>query len=700
MANIIKEKDTPFGKQYIVYEANGGMKTFSTREEAEAYQPTTKDPADNAANDLVFTALTLGANGVGKMLYEGGKKGLTVAGQAMTPSTWIGGISGMAGYEAPTALLNGADLAYSAYLGKQAGDAIAKDGLNLETGINAALSLAPFTRSEEAIKAVAGLPRTIKDIQNSSNVINKARLAYEMNKGIKGAQFTNRPVGLVTNEGLGNMSPATGADVGTHFADEGSPVLDAIQKATGRPFVRTGTWTYTNNTEPIFVLDKGNWTYSFNPDIYKGVNPGVTPMDNAMALNEINPNYSYSNKFEGFIDGKQYPSYMTVNPEQGFHLSKNIQKMDDDWLTTPIKGTPGDYILKDGTHTPTVSDPFFTEFPNLHNYFQNVYTKKEITPTGIFYTTEFIQNGVSFRVGKLNNEYYVSINEAPYKKVQGSEQDVEKYVLNEREKLINSLPKETQEIIKRSKIASDREDAESIIAGTELGNAFKESIKNDIGNFYLSDEYLDRFAKSYNALEGTYFTSEDLKPILEENLNKTLDLTQPWLFKVPNRETLKGSSRYSLTNPITNRPEELRFGINTYGDFVNEGIDWDAILFHEFGHNIWRDNTSLSKFIREWNTNVMKDSTNHILPKFITYNPPSSKTYQYLTDPNEVRQRIMTVVRDGYNEGITEIDDLLNSKSMDHQQLKRVFKPEYLKYLLQSMLGITGLITVTNDKNN
>ena len=105
----------------------------------------------------------------------------------MTPSTWIGGISRMAGYEAPTALLNGADLAYSAYLGKQAGDAIEKEGLNLKTGIEAALSLAPFTRSEEAIKAVAGLPRTIKDIKDSSNVVNKARLAYEMNKGVKGA---------------------------------------------------------------------------------------------------------------------------------------------------------------------------------------------------------------------------------------------------------------------------------------------------------------------------------------------------------------------------------------------------------------------------------------------------------------------------------------------------------------------------------
>ena len=56
------------------------MRTFSTREEAEAYKPNTKDSADNAANDLVFTALTLGATNVGKAVgkavYEGGKKAL------------------------------------------------------------------------------------------------------------------------------------------------------------------------------------------------------------------------------------------------------------------------------------------------------------------------------------------------------------------------------------------------------------------------------------------------------------------------------------------------------------------------------------------------------------------------------------------------------------------------------------------------
>lgn len=60
----------------------------------------------------------------------------------------------------------------------------------------------------------------------------------------------------------------------------------------------------------MFAFDRGNWTYDFNPELYKGLNPGNTPSENALALSQRNPNYTYVNNFEG--EGGQ--SYMTTEP--------------------------------------------------------------------------------------------------------------------------------------------------------------------------------------------------------------------------------------------------------------------------------------------------------------------------------------------------------------------------------------------------
>lgn len=257
---------------------------------------------------------------------------LKVAGQAMTPSTWIGGGMQAAGYQAPTWLLNGADLAASAYFANEAGKDIEKNGLTWKTGFNALMSLAPMTRETEAIEGVANAFRrpmssvssVVDDFRAARNAVSspEAVIGREFNRSVKDTQLINVPIEHVSTKGMtegAGLNASSASDVGFHFSPAGSRTTTNIQQATGAPFVRTGTWTYSNNTRPVFAVDRGNWTYDFNPELYQGLNPGNTPAENALALSQRSPNYTYINNFEG----KGGRSYMTTNPNFGISLSKN-----------------------------------------------------------------------------------------------------------------------------------------------------------------------------------------------------------------------------------------------------------------------------------------------------------------------------------------------------------------------------------------
>lgn len=664
MANLIKEKDTPFGKQYIVYEANGGMKTFSTREEAEAYKPNTKDSADNAANDLVFTALTLGANGVGKAVYEGGKKALQVAGQAMTPSTWIGGVSRIAGYEAPTALLNGADLAYSAYLGKQAGDAIEKEGLNLKTGIEAALSLAPFTRSEEAIKAVAGLPRTIKDIKDSSNVVNKARLAYEMNKGVKGTQFVNVPIEHVSPNGITKGATLDVGAEGIHFSPAGSSTTPTIQKTMGYPYVRTGTWTYTNNTQPVNVTDVGQFRRGYNKDFDNKVDNGFF-------------NFVYRNNFEG----QGNTSYLTTEPSWGFQLSKNIQNPYKKSWNQPIDKVDGVWQLPDKTKTPNLSK-FNEEFGELKDLFQSFEPHVEFKNMG-WEGLVFDQNGAKFTIIKNKEGDYNVWN--PYTKdwdLFDNYIDARDQVISLRQKMLDTLPEEAQLFIKESKITPElpknKISSDIETQNPVLKKILKQSLEDDIDQVYLSDEYIERFIQNTKIDPSL---EEDLRKAIKRDLYNQLNQTHPILYK--DEVTQQGaSSKYGNI---------YQAGLNTYQDYNFMGKYWDSILFHEFGHNMYKNNSPFTSAVQRYNKGVTKDIKNNIKSDI---NPLVDKKFiDYVSDPDEFRQRIMEVVRHGIKTG-QSAEELYDSKIMDQTLLKEVFNKSFLKQMLSTMLAVPVIVNI------
>lgn len=243
---------------------------------------------------------------------------LKVAGQAVTPSTWIGGLAQATGYQAPAWLLNGADLAASAYYANEAGKDIDKNGLTWKTGFNALMSLAPMTRETEAIEGVANTLRrpaqavnsVVDDFRAARNAVSssEAVLGREFSRSVKNAQFINVPVEHVSPNGMTKGSALDVGEEGIHLSPVGSSTTATIQQKTGYPFVRIGTWTFSNNTRPVEVQDVGYFGRGFNPEFDAKVNRGVT-------------NFKYTNNFEG----KGNTSYLTMEPNSGLQLSKNIE---------------------------------------------------------------------------------------------------------------------------------------------------------------------------------------------------------------------------------------------------------------------------------------------------------------------------------------------------------------------------------------
>lgn len=629
---------------------------------------------------------------------------LKTAGQAMTPSTWVGGFFDAFGTQAPAWLLNGSDLAASAYFAGQAGREIDKNGLNWKTGTNALLSLAPFTREESAIRAVGSTLRNpvssfssvIDDFRAARNAMSspEANIAREFNRSVKNTRFVNVPIEHVSNRGMtegAGLNSYSTSDVGFHFSPAGSPTTYNIQQATNAPFVRTGTWTYTNNTKPVFVIDKGNWRYSFNPEIYQGVNPGKTVAENAMALNQKGPNFMYVNNN---YEGRGARSFMTTQPSS-VQLSKNKIVQDDRFLSEPSQIVPEGLKLPDGTYTPAIEDPTKL-FADLEEYFQE---HKVFPPRQGFSGIDLNQNGTTITIGRYYrddpNTWYVSHpNSDEWKTFDTASysdplQEAKKYALSLRGKLLSDLDDSARLIVKRSKIVPEMQkvyDENISVEGTEVGDKMMNSIQEGIDNFYLSPEYIDRFVRASGADRSRVIET------IRRDLQSVKSRTKPVLYKSsPNN---RGTSWTSY-----DESDQTNFaGLNAYQP-LNQLKWWDSTLFHEFGHNIYRSDNATSRFIRGTNHDLTLDMKDHII--FVPKNEGDREILKYISNPNEFRQRIMEGVRYGVNESLTP-EEIYDSPIMTKIGLAEYFDKEYLIKMLGLMLGSTPVIVNKNknDKNS
>lgn len=670
------------------------------------------DPINNPLNWMLLGGAGAARVGIGTVLSgakeigKAGWTGLKTVGQAMTPSTWIGGGMQAAGYQAPNWLLNGADLAASAYFANEAGKDIGKNGLTWKTGINALLSLAPFTRETEAIEGVANTLRrpmssvssVVDNFRKARNVISNpiTNFGREFNRDIKNTQFINVPVEHVSPNGVTSGSVLDIGEEGIHLSPVGSsttPKVEAYLLSQGQfPFVRTGTWTFSNNTKPTEVQDVGYFGKGFNPDFDNKVSNGVT-------------NFRYINNFEG----QGNTSYLTVEPSFGLQLSKNTPNNASriNW-DTPDTIVPEGIKLADGT---LIKDAIGLD--SLEKYFnprEIFYDDIIVDGTKVGAKETYLQNGREYSISKYPGEYHVVTPEGTQSfsfPTDGNILDIlngkasaikkaQQFILDSRDNWIQSLDEIPRNIVRRSLIAPEsledklgNRDLTKLIDNGQVSDYIKASVRSDIDDVYLSDKYIDRYMKSFGYDPKNKGQRKTVTDILKSDLNHTYVTNEPIFYQY-----------FSGEGGISNTGNRV-YGINGNADYDYFNNDWTSVIFHEFGHNLFGQDTPTGKYISSYTYKLLKDNPVEysLSAEFARAIKPKFREYlDYLSQPNEFRQRIMEGVRYGIKEDLTPEEIYNECKVQGFLDLKKNFTKQYLIKMLGLILGIVPVIV--NSKNN
>lgn len=539
----------------------------------------------------------------------------------------------------------------------------------------------------------------------ASRTASKANNAYRgfqlertLDKAVDNTQLINVPVEHVSPNGVTKGSTLDVGEGGIHLSPVGSSTIPQIENyllSQGQfPFVRTGTWTFSNNTKPVKVQDVGYFGKGFNPDFDTKVNNGIT-------------NFSYTNNFEG----KGNTSYLTTEPSQGLQLSKNTTNNASriDW-NTPDVITPEGIRLADGT---LIKDR--SGLNDLEKYFN---------PREIFYDdiiedgarigkkVTYLQNGRKYSVSTYPGEYYVQTPEGtqsfPFPN-DGNTLDIlngrrealrhaRQFVLDSRDKWIQSLDNVSQDIV-RSRLISpesipdkygDR-DLTLLINNSRIGNRIKASVQQDINDVYLSNEYITRYMKSLGLNPNNREFRDQITRRIANDLQETYETNDPIFYQYHSRE-----------GGISNSGNRT-YGINGNADYRYFDNDWTSVTFHEFGHNLYGQNTPTGKYISLYTRNLLKNNpVEYSLKTQLAreVNPNIRKYTDYLSDPDEFRQRIMEGVRYGIKENLTPEEIYNQCNVQGFLDLKKHFTKQYLVKMLGLMLGTFPVIFKNNDKTS
>ena len=571
----------PSGSQKIV-ELSQVSSGIPVKTSNNTYRTYSKKDQDKARKQLgIMGATAIAAPAIAQGIITATPyvvKGLNIAGQAMTPSTWIGGAAKAAGGQAPNWLLNGADLATSLYYGNKAKESINREGLNWETGFNAAMAMVPVTRSTEAIDAVGNSLRGI--VSKDKSVVDNFRNARKVVRG-RGPLLNPRyKVSYSSTEGLNWNTPDVVTPEGIKLADgtltKSTQGFDDLEKYFGQDHIK-----YNGNTT----------TYSHN--------------------------------------GRKYT----------------------------ITQSPGEYSVE--------------------------------TPEG---TQKFSYPTDGDIISTLNGKA-------------GARKGAQEFVLNSRNNWINSLDDISQQVVRRQQTApritvdsnnqADLSNKELVLEDGPIYDFIKNSVRSDIDNVYLSDAYIDRYMKSLGYDPKDLVSRSTVSRILKRDLYDTNLINDPIYYqRPPNNGGMSSHDAYI-------------YGINGNAgqDFLTKD-NISSTIFHEFGHNLFGQNTSTGKYIRAYDTNLLKkdqplDNLSMTADIMSRIDPNFKKHIDYLSKPTEFRQRVMEGVRYGIlNGNLTPEQIYEQCKFPGFLGLKECFTKQYLIKMLGVMLGTAPVINAVNDKSS
>lgn len=198
-----------------------------------------------------------------------------------------------------------------------------------------------------------------------------------------------------------------------------------------------------------------------------------------------------------------------------------------------------------------------------------------------------------------------------------------------------------------------------------LGNRLDESLK-EIERFYYSDFWINRFRKRLKEEGFRYYPLE-----LDCILGTTSCLRDNTKFKL--------FSENPTQNGRSDKGTMIALNVNLDKEELNDS-HINNIIMHEFGHRQYNQQEFV--FIKYLNKLAMKQPGLYIKDNQIL----TERDYPYFTDDNELRQRIIPIIKEMYDNNWTLEETYELSENLKMDDIKDIFTKEYILNLLENIL--------------
>lgn len=196
-----------------------------------------------------------------------------------------------------------------------------------------------------------------------------------------------------------------------------------------------------------------------------------------------------------------------------------------------------------------------------------------------------------------------------------------------------------------------------------LGDRLDESLQ-DIERFYYSDFWIDRFKRRL------YEQGWEYNPIqLDVIQGTTTCLREDTKFKLFDEDQSK--------NGVSNKGTMIALNVNMNENKINDS-HINNVIMHEFGHRQY--NQKEFDLVVKLNDITFKDLAKYIIEDL------SEEDLKYFTNKNELRQRIIPIVKEMYDNNWTAEEAYELSENLKIDDVKDIFTEEYIIELLNNIL--------------
>ncbi len=198
-----------------------------------------------------------------------------------------------------------------------------------------------------------------------------------------------------------------------------------------------------------------------------------------------------------------------------------------------------------------------------------------------------------------------------------------------------------------------------------LGNRLDESLK-EIERFYYSDFWTSRFRRRLKEEGFRYYPLE-----LDCILGATSCLREDTKFKLFDEDPDQ--------NGRSNHGTMIALNVNLDKDELNDS-HINNIIMHEFGHRQYNQQEFV--FIKYLNELTVGSPGLYIKSN----QSLEDKDFNYFTDDNELRQRIIPIIKEMYDNNWTAEEAYELSENLKKDDIKDIFTKDYIIGLLENIL--------------